>query len=331
MRSRLQFRFGLCFEITHMRRIAISQRPGFTLVELLVVIAIIGMLIALLLPAVQAAREAARRGNCLNHLKQVGLALAMYESQFKRYPPSSTCQVDVGVWSYPQQPTLSLQSWAKMLLPNLEEAALASLINNNVSALDPANRAAASTVIPVYRCPTFAGDDYTSEPDYTALGGPFAIRNYVALGSTTVGILWDPDAKGQRHPDGVIYPQSQTRIRDVTDGLSKTLFVAETREQNAAVWIDGTAAMAVGHPFDEDNAPSYATSVTSLNVTPYFQYGGSNAINSLYGPSSMHPGNVVGHVFGDGSAQHLADTISPAVYDALVTRAGSEVIDAASF
>jgi prepilin-type N-terminal cleavage/methylation domain-containing protein len=314
-----------------MRRIARNPRPGFTLVELLVVVAIIGMLVALLLPAVQAAREAARRGSCLSHLKQIGLALANYENQIKRYPPSSTSQVDVGVWSYAQQPTPSLHSWARMLLPNLEESAVANLVNGKLSALDPANRAAASTVIPVYRCPSFAGDDFTSEPDYTQLGGQFAIRNYVAMGSTTVGVLWDPDAKGQRHPDGVIYPQSQVRQRDVTDGLSKTIFIAETREQNAAVWIDGTASMAVGHPFDEENAPTYAQSGTSLNTSRYFQYSGSNAINSLFGPSSMHAGNVVGHLFGDGSAQHIADTIVPAVYDALITRSGSELIDPTSY
>lgn len=315
-----------------MRRIAANSRRGFTLVELLVVIAIIGTLIALLLPAVQSAREASRRGTCLSHLKQIGLALAIYENAVRIYPPSSTSPVDVGVWSYAQQPTPSLHSWAKMLLPNLEESNLAALVNSQLSSLDPLNRPAAATVVDVYRCPSFAGSDYTGEPDYTNLGSQFAIRNYVAMGSTTVGILWDPDAKGLRHPDGVIYPQSQTRARDVTDGLSKTLFIAETREQNAAVWIDGTASMAVGHPFNEDNAPSYSIAAnTSLNYSPYFTYGGSNAINSQYGPSSMHPGNVVGHVFGDGSAQHLADTISPVVYDALITRAGSEVVDATAY
>ena len=218
-----------------------------------------------------------------------------------------------------------------MLLPNLEETNLQRLVNYKVSSLDPANRAAAATVISVYRCPSFVGDDFTSEPDYTNLNGTFAIRNYVALGSTTVGILWDPDAKGQRHPDGVIYPQSSVRIRDVTDGLSKTIFMSETREQNAAVWIDGTASMAVGHPFDENNAPSYAQPVVTLNFTPYFQYDGSNAINSLYGSSSMHAGNVVGHLFGDGSAKFIADTVAPAVYDALVTRAGNETIDPGAY
>ena len=89
-----------------MRSSTARGRFAFTLIELLVVIAIIGVIIALLLPAVQAAREAGRRNSCLNNFKQIGIALANYESQRSLYPPSSTSDVNVGVWSYTGDPTL---------------------------------------------------------------------------------------------------------------------------------------------------------------------------------------------------------------------------------
>jgi hypothetical protein len=143
-----------------------------------------------------------------------------------------------------------------------------------------------------------------------------------------VGSLWGPDVTGKRRPDGAIYCLSATRLQDVTDGLSHTIFIAETREQDAAVWIDGTAAAAVGRRFDIGTVPSYAGPETSLNYTPYYEYGDTNdSINSLYGPSSMHPG-VVLHLLGDVSVHEISEDIDPTLYDALITRAGGETIDA---
>lgn len=309
-----------------MSRSAATER-GFTLVELLVVIAIIGMLVALLLPAVQAAREAARRSQCLNNLKQIGLAMHGYADTFRRLPSASTSPVDVGVWNYEFDSRVHIHSWASLILPFLEDSSLHSIVDYRVSALDPANRTAAAMVLPVYRCPSFAGLDYSAEPKYKAISESLAIRNYVAMGATSVGSLWSPGADGRRHPDGAIYYQSDTRLKDITDGLSHTVFVCETREQNAAVWIDGTAAAAVARPFDVDNVPSYAKDVVSLNFEPYYSWGDTNdSIDSLYGPSSMHAGQV-GHVLGDGSARFIDDTIEPALYDALVTREGGEALD----
>jgi len=295
-------------------------------VELLVVIAIIGILVALLLPAIQAARESARRSHCLNNLKQIGLALQQYADVYHRLPPASTSPVDVGVWNYPLTPAVHLHSWASLLLPFLEDTSLRGIINYNVSSLDPANRRAAATIVSVYRCPSFFGSDYSAEPKYTALSDTLAIRNYVAIGATDVGKLWGPGPDGRRRPDGTIYFQSETRLKDVTDGLSNTVLIAETREQNGAVWIDGTGAAAVGRRFVVDNVPSYGGAELSLNYQPYFLWGDSaDSIDSLYGPSSMHSG-MVGHVFGDGSARFIADTVEPKLYDALVTRAGEEVL-----
>lgn len=301
---------------------------GMTLVELLVVIAIVGLLIAILLPAIQAARESARRTQCLNHLKQLGVALHNYCEVIGRLPSASTSPVDFGVWNFEMDPNVHLHSWAGLILPYLEESSLARSIDFNVSALAPANRQAAATVVPVYRCPSFVGGDYSEESKYTQISPTMAIRNYVALGATTVGSLWAPGPLGLRRPDGSIYCQSNTRLKDITDGLSHTVLIAETREQNVAVWIDGTGAAAVARPFAVDNVPSYAEAKVSLNYQPYYEWGDSNdSINCLWGPSSMHGGQV-GHLLGDGSARFIDDTIEPALYDALVTRTGGEAHDA---
>jgi len=304
---------------------AISSRRGFTLVELLVVIAIMGLLIALLLPAIQAARESARRTHCLNNLKQIGLGLQNYADVQKCFPPSSTSAVDFGVWNYASDPTVHLHSWRSLILPFVEEVNLRKLIDYGRSSLAPENHQAAATVISLYRCPSFFGLDFTQEPKYTAIAPQFAIANYVAMGATTVGKLWEPAASGGRKPDGTIFPLSAVRLGDVSDGLSQTVFVAETREQNAAVWIDGTAACAVARRFDINQVPEYAGPELSLNYTPYYDYGDSNdSINSQYGPSSMHS-YVVLHLFGDGSARAIEDSIDPKLYEAFVTRAGDDV------
>jgi len=110
-----------------------SQRRGFTLVELLVVIAIIGLLVALLLPAVQMARESARRTWCSNNMRQIGLALFNYESTYKVFPPSSTSDVEQGGWLIRPQ-RKQIHSWLSLILPQLEAGNLSDRINYDVSA-----------------------------------------------------------------------------------------------------------------------------------------------------------------------------------------------------
>ena len=211
------------------RRRSTVLRPGFTLMELLVVITLIAILVALLLPAVQQAREMARQTACRNNLKQIGLALHNYERTFRKFPPGSTSKIDYGVWtSNPSQ--FHLHSWASLILPNLDQANLHKQVNYNVSALDALNVVAAAQKIAVYRCPTYSGKDFSQEPLYVQLSAKYALRNYVAIGATTIGNLW-------KNPDGVIYPQSNTRMEDIRDGTSSTVLVGETREQNAAVRV----------------------------------------------------------------------------------------------
>src|SRR5262245_51071775 len=125
---------------------ALRARCGLTLIELLVVIAIIGMLVALLLPAIQASRESARRAHCLSKLRQLGVALHSYADTHHRLPPASTSPVDVGVWNYATNPKVHIHSWVSLILPFLEEENLQrGSIDYNVSSLEVANRKAAVT------------------------------------------------------------------------------------------------------------------------------------------------------------------------------------------
>ena len=166
-----------------------SQRQGVTLIELLVVIAIIGVLVALLLPAVQSARASARRTGCANNMRQIGLALHNYESTYKVLPPSSTSDVEQGGWII--HPTRArIHSWLSLILPQLEAGNLSDRINYDVSALDPVNLPIATRVVSTYRCPSYSGYDYSVAQHYRRFSGRYAIGNYVAMGASDVGHIY---------------------------------------------------------------------------------------------------------------------------------------------
>jgi prepilin-type N-terminal cleavage/methylation domain-containing protein len=303
-----------------MRR-PVARRSAFTVIELLVVIAVIGILVALLLPAVQQAREAARRTACSNNLKQIGLALHNYHDQHARFPPSSTSQIDFGVWS-PNPTSFHVHSWASLILPVIDQGALYNQVNYNVSALHPANYAPASQKIAMYRCPSFDGGNFSQTPAYVNLSPRYALRNYAALGATTIGNLW-------LSPDGVMYARSNTRVGDISDGTSNTIFIVETREPNSAVWIDGGTAALATRRYVGSNAPSYAGPENSLNYEPYYVANGEG-VDARFGPSSLHPQGVM-HLFGDGAVRFISENIDSSVYDALATRAGGEPVAAGTF
>jgi prepilin-type N-terminal cleavage/methylation domain-containing protein len=301
---------------SHMRRV-FRATAGFTLIELLVVIAIISVLVALLLPAVQRARESARSASCRNNLKQMGLALHNYEGVHRVFPSSNTSNIQFGVWS--SNPTdYHLHSWASMILPGLEQTPLYNQLNFAVSALDPRNAAPASLVLPVYRCPSYSGPQYSTSPLYGRLSTRYALRNYAAMGATSVGNIY-------LSPDGVFYAMSATRIADIQDGTTQTVFIVETREPSAAVWIDGGTAAVVSRRYLDTNPPSFAGPENSLNYQPYYVANGQG-IDSQWGPSSMHDGGIM-HLYGDGSVHNISPYINARVYDGMVTRAGREVLN----
>jgi prepilin-type N-terminal cleavage/methylation domain-containing protein len=291
--------------------VSTPRRNAFTLVELLVVIAIIGVLVALLLPALQSSREAARRAACTNNMKQIGLAIEGYQVSNGVYPPSGTDKL--ALWD--DVATVLNHSWASVIMPFVEEGSISDQINFKVGSMEPANALAASLVVPIYRCPSYAGLSHTDDPHYPA-GRRYAIGNYVAMGATDVDHIWLVDLE----PEGVIYPAAKIGPKKIPDGLSKTMFIAESREEKMRVWIDGRVAA------NTSLAATYTPDdpVTAINYTPYYDDGD---IVSTYGPSSSHPTGGAHHLFGDGSVHFLRDEIDPEVYMARCTRAGAEVFD----
>jgi prepilin-type N-terminal cleavage/methylation domain-containing protein len=283
-------------------------RSAFTLVELLVVIAIIGVLVGLLLPAIQNSREASRRTGCSNNLRQIGLAIAGFQVAKTVYPASNTDVLN----NWDVEGDVANHSWGSVILPYVEMRNLETKIDYTLSAMNPKNRAAAQTAVAIYRCPSYTGLEFTDDPHYPE--GQFAIGNYVSISATDVDHIWGDNVE----PDGVIFPTSAVRPAEVTDGLTNTMFIAESREERMRVWIDGRTAANTALRYDSDGD---GVDRVSLNFTPYYDDGD---IVCTYGPSSMHPGGAF-HLLGDGAVQFLIDQIAPKVYVALCTRAGDEV------
>jgi hypothetical protein len=293
-------------------------------VELLVVIAIIGILIALLLPAVQAAREAARRMSCSNNLKQIGVAFHNYLDTFRVFPPSDTSGFQSN--EFTGDPLRRhLHSWRSMILGFAEQETLYEAMDFHVSVFHANNLPAAAQMPSLYRCPSYTGPEHSQHADYTRYSPTCTIANYAAMGASDVGHIW-ARASGYR-PDGAVFPQSTIRPADVLDGLTQTMFVVETREEEHMVWTDGRTAAVVASPYDQTNPPSYSRPELGLNYTPFFDY---RIPRVLWGPSSMHPGGAL-HMMGDGSVHFFSETMEAAVYVALSTRAGRETISHEAF
>lgn len=200
-------------------------RSGFTLVELLVVIAIIGVLVALLLPAVQAAREAARRMSCQNNLKQLALGLHNYESAFQQFPPGYLHAF--GPAGAMQQANHKGFSWGSMILPQIEQAALFGKFNFSVPSFHAGNLDARETSLKTFLCPsdTYSENSYVMRDDTLTPALRYAGASYAAnWGPSTADVNLDETPLLSQ---GVFYRNSKTLARDILDGLSNTLALGE--------------------------------------------------------------------------------------------------------
>jgi len=217
-------------------------RQAFTLIELLVVITIIGILISLLLPAVQSAREAARRAQCMNHLKQLSLACLTYEAQNRYFPPAIS--FDAG-----QDATNSgnfRPNWVGLLLPFMEQQALYNSINRQNYLSDATNKTYRSTVLEVMICPTDTGHDDKCQQN----GGDWARGNYAAnvgnqrlndFNGGTASAGWQNTRRR-----GVMGLNAACTIAQIKDGTSNTLLLSEVRVglhpiDRRGTWAMGTA------------------------------------------------------------------------------------------
>jgi prepilin-type N-terminal cleavage/methylation domain-containing protein/prepilin-type processing-associated H-X9-DG protein len=309
---------------------------GFTLVELLVVITIIGILIALLLPAVQAAREAARRMQCSNNLKQIGLALHNYETAHGCFPPGYISAVGSGG---PADDTGPGWGWAAMVLPFLEQGNVHGQIRFDKDITDPLNAAVRSTSLPVFLCPSDTGDKTFNVAGVNQV--QVAHSNYVGMfgnpeitpdpGYLTQDI--DPttgqDRRGVAHR-GMFYRNVAVRIADVTDGTSNTIFVGERSSSLAyATWTGAVTGGQVppkspnpyGYP--PEGAPVLILGHTgdAADNPPHTPNSEVNHVDDFW---SWHPLGA-NFLFVDGSVQCIGDSINAQVWWAFGTKAGGEV------
>jgi type II secretory pathway pseudopilin PulG len=319
--------------------------------ELLVVIAIIGILVALLLPAVQAAREAARRAQCSNHLKQVALAVHLYENAHRRLPPSSIIDINTSI-------TSNNEAWGVhgRILPFLEQAHLYEKVD--LSTGWDFQQAIDGLSVAVYGCPSDPGSRRMRDP-----GGGRARLIPTSYGFN-LGTWFVYDPVSRRGGDGAFFPDSYLSMGDFLDGASQTLLIAEVKAWQAytrnggppsttaprtgaaaaAIVASGTQFKDTGHtewPDGRVHHTGFTAALAPNTLVPYTVNGtvldadfnswqeGKNGIAgkptyAIITSRSYHPG-IVQVALADGSVQTAAETISLDVWRALATRAGSEV------
>ena len=223
---------------------SLRRRPsGFTLVELLVVIAIIGILIALLLPAVQSAREAARRTQCMNNLKQVALACHNYHDVHKWLPPGAQWDPADSKGETPTTSNNFRPNWIVLVLPFMEQQATFNAFDRTKYLNHNVNMLARSTTIPALLCPTDASQQkvkFSAAP--TMEGENWARNNYAANGTLHSAGQW---AQWQSNPNygGVMTINTSLRLGDIGDGTTNTLLIGEVRVGLSSIDRRGTWAM----------------------------------------------------------------------------------------
>ena len=222
-------------------RVKGRAQGAFTLVELLVVLAIIGILVSLMLPAVQAVREASRRMQCQNNLRQIGLALHNYHAAFRKFPPG-------GIEVRPQVPDGKQLAWSAFVLPFLEQSAAYVKVDFNYAFDHPVNREVAATPIETYLCP--------STNRVTLLNRGRGATDYGGIYGERILSRNDP-------PRGVMIHDKAIRFRDITDGTMRTLVVSEDAGFPDGQWIN--AWNLFDQAFSINRAPKFENDIRSMH------------------------------------------------------------------
>jgi prepilin-type N-terminal cleavage/methylation domain-containing protein/prepilin-type processing-associated H-X9-DG protein len=328
-----------------------ARQRGFTLVELLVVIAIIGILIALLLPAVQAAREAARRSQCTNNFKQLGIALHNFEQMRKCLPTGTTSQ------TYAADPTVpaNFYRWSAFahLTPFLEQTSVYNALDLTVPlyggpaqgyAVFAVNKPAVQTVVPLFLCPSDMGKPVTNY-----LGTIFGPSNYAACMGTGI------NGGSEYSADGIFYMNSATKFADIQDGASNTAAMSESilglsqvgtppDPQTVYAYIGGspiTDANCLGatqYNVSDPRSFSWANGDTRCALYNHYLPPNSQRLDCIgYDPSaaytdtgwrtarSWHPATV-NVLMADGSVRPISDSINQFVWRGMSTRKGGEAL-----
>jgi prepilin-type N-terminal cleavage/methylation domain-containing protein len=313
-----------------------SARGGFTLIEVLVVIAVIGLLAALLIPAIQRAREAARRATCVNNLKQLTLACLSYESTHRVLPPGSIVGTD-GVSTVTVKPTLQLPSWPDdstpgsidrwylsdnwswhaLILPQMDDPGAG--IDTRDSKGTASNLTGIAVARSTFRCPDMPD---SSEVFADAGGGKRLLLQFSSYRGNS-----GTNQRFTNHPtglidDGVLFRDSVVRMGDIRDGASNTLLLVESV---VGVWGDGLSAGARAADDNGDGQPDWGSDGTSPAGSPsaFDSYWHEPGVQMSFSPGSWH-GETLHCSLTDGSSRSLAKTISFDVLQAILTRSGQE-------
>jgi prepilin-type N-terminal cleavage/methylation domain-containing protein/prepilin-type processing-associated H-X9-DG protein len=319
-----------------------ARRGAFTLIELLVVIAIIGVLIALLLPAVQAAREAARRAQCVNNLKQLGLALHNYHDVQGAFPIGASLNVATG-----SKNNLSQQA---RLLPYLEQAALGNAITYGLNSTAPENSTGLVTGVSSFLCPSDAANQLPA--------GQAGINYRVNHGTSIVNSYGPQDTAGANAsmpaPNGPFFLDYRVGVADVTDGLSNTAAFSEhvkgdfsnaistelsdtyqpgTYPASADQAVQDCLAVIVSDLSKQGNSNAGSPWMTDGHTaTRYYHAGTPDSRSCMFPPqristtaNSRHPGGV-NVTMADGAVRFVKASVGLVTWRALGTRNGGEVI-----
>lgn len=321
------------------------RKKGFSASDLLIVIAVIGILIALLLPALNTVRESARRTQCSANQRQLVIALLIHEERNRQLPTGSfLAGADDEPDSYPDTDITAKTpgnaaathpfSWHTKILSSIEQRHIFESLNFTISPFNKAaeQRRQRSMVIAAFLCPSYHGPK-------TSVAGGAGVTNYKSYGATTKQALALPEAVMHSEGEGgALHPYGPTKLGKVS---TQTIATCETIEEDYAAWIDGSTACLFA--FDEQNAPAtklakgppavvfYPAADVKKNLTitalnnwhPKTKRYASVWGKMQWGPSSEHPGVVV-HSFLDAHTTAISEDIDPVVFKGMVTRTAKD-------
>src|SRR4051794_19724055 len=344
----MRYEFARCKEASRPGTVSGNgglMKPAFTLVELLVVIAIIGILVALLLPAVQAAREAARRAKCVNNIRQIGIAVQNYHDVRKFYPQYHAAIPPAGKTDNDYTTSAGYKwagpLWSISILPFMEEQALYDSFNKTVTMNNLANQKWIQTIVAGYVCPsneTAGNPVFTDRTDATGANPKVGLGLYyaVSMGPTAPDTCsFCPTPPGNTAPAqtdvqsknyccqgagyGTNWADNSTgflgrsntirRFKRITDGLSKTFLAGETMPEQCV--------------YQAAFAPNFSLAGTHIPLNTFQKCPATGCHYYGCGFKSAHPGGAY-FVMVDASAQFVQETIDYEVYNSLGTRAGNE-------
>jgi len=309
---------------------SMKKMRGFTLVELLVVIAIIGVLVSLLLPAVQQAREAARRIQCTNNMKQLGLAMHNYHDTYGSFPYAQYNNVLTEDTS--ENP--NRMTWFVSVLPFVEQSAMYDSVKGLManSAANTWPEEIRNTVVSGFVCP--------SDPHGGKVGNDGFQGNYVVCADDNgpFNSIWAQEeapsaATYYQHMGGIFFVKSGIKLRDVTDGTSNTLLVAEIRQAPQVECTIGNywngwgmeSAFTCLMPWNLPNAGDFVDTPAVVD-NPWNHTGPAFGGQTGYVPRSAHPGGVMA-TRADASVSFIPETANQATIQAMANRGDGQTIE----